>query len=96
MAAPDARLLVLGDYGDRRAGFLWNTLLHKQLHLVGSNASAGGWDEAVALAASGRVPLSRLVSHVLPSERFEEAVTLTREGRDGMVKVVMTYEPRRS
>jgi len=91
LAAPDARLLVLGDYGDKRADFPWNALLHKELHLIGSNASAGGWIEAVALATSGRVPLRRFVSHVVPAERFDEAIRLTRDGRDKAIKVVMTY-----
>jgi threonine dehydrogenase-like Zn-dependent dehydrogenase len=90
LAAPDAKILILGDYGDARAGFEWNTLLHKELRLIGSNASAGAWDEAVALAVGG-LPLRRLVSHVVPAARFEEAVGLAREGRGSVVKVVMEW-----
>lgn len=76
LAAPQARLLVLGDYAAARAEFAWNTLLHRELELIGSNASAGAWDEAVALVNRGGVPLARLVTHRLPAHRYEEAVAL--------------------
>ena len=60
VAAKEGKVLVIGDYGSARAGFPWNHLLHRELELIGSNASAGAWDEAVALAVSGEVPLGRL------------------------------------
>lgn len=91
LAPPDAKLLLLGDYGDARPCSTWNTFLHKELRLIGSNASAGAWDEAVALAVEGRVPLARLVSHVLPVERFAEGIDLMRNGREGVIKVVMKW-----
>ena len=37
-------------YGRGRAAFLWNRILHKELEIIGSNASAGAWPEAVHLA----------------------------------------------
>ncbi len=91
LAGADARVLVLGDYGEGRARFEWNTLLHKELRVIGSCASAGAWDDAVALATSGRIPLARLVSHVVPAERFADAIELTRSGRDATVKVVLRW-----
>jgi threonine dehydrogenase-like Zn-dependent dehydrogenase len=92
LAGPDARVLVLGDYGAGRASFDWNTLLHKELRLIGSNASAGAWDEAVNLAVSGRLPLGSLVSHVIPAERFSEGVNLMRGRSDDVLKVVMRWD----
>lgn len=86
-----AKVLVLGDYGDGRADFPWNTILHRELELIGSNASAGAWPEAVQLATQGALPLGRLVSHRLPAERFAEAVALVRGRADGVVKVVMEW-----
>ncbi|MFB3893923.1 MAG: zinc-binding dehydrogenase [Phycisphaerae bacterium] len=128
LAAVGARVLVIGDYGAARAGFPWNRILHRELELIGSNASAGAWGEAVALATrvgtvppSGTVPLSgtvpsfsgppkgnnrgqsqtaglsplplaRLVSHVLPAERFAEGVEMTRSKHAGVIKVVLRWE----
>ena len=90
-AARGAQVLVLGDYGEGRADFPWNTILHRELELIGSNASAGAWPEAVKLATQGDLPLGRLVSHRLPAERFGEAMDLVRSRADGVIKVVMEW-----
>ena len=85
------KLLVIGDYAEAAARFKWNTLLHKELELIGSNASAGAWPEAVRLVAEERLPLERLVTHVYPADRFAEGVDRVRSDRDA-VKVVLTWE----
>ena len=90
-ARPGATLLILGDYGSSCAGFAWNTLLHRELKLVGSNASAGAWPEAAHLAVSGELPLGQLVTHRLPVERFEEAIALAKDRTAGAVKVVLEW-----
>ncbi len=89
--AHDATLLVVGDYGATRASFAWNTLLHRELRVVGSNASAGGWDEAVRAAATGEVALGALVSKVLPAPEFADAVETVKNDRN-VVKVVLDWE----
>ncbi len=90
-AAADARVLVLGDYGRRRVSLVWNRILHKELHLIGSNASAGTWPEAVEIAGDPQFPLAHLVSARFPAERFDEAVNLVRSRRDDVVKVVLEW-----
>jgi len=89
-AAAQARVLIIGDYGNRQDLVDWNTVLHKELTLAGSNASAGAWDEAVRLAVGGAVPLARLVTAVMPARRCAEAVELVRTARD-VVKVVIDW-----
>ena len=91
VAAADARVLVLSDYGRETASFPWNRILHKELRLIGSNASAGAWPEAVEMAGDPEFPLARLVSARLPAERFEEAIDLVRRRRDDVVKVVLEW-----
>ena len=103
LATPGGKVLVLGDYGDARAAFAWNRLLHRELELIGSNASAGAWPEAVRLAtdppsrrspAAGEgpgLPLARLVSARYPAARFEEAVARVRDRRRDAVKVVLEW-----
>ncbi len=90
-AAKAGRILVLGDYGAGRADFRWTDLLQREIELVGSNASAEAWPAAVRLALSGDLPLDRLVSHVMPAERFAEGIRMVREGREDVVKVVLTW-----
>ena len=91
MPRPGGKVLVLGDYGLSQACFPWNHLLHRELELIGSNASAGAWAEAVRLATSGALPLDRLVSHRLPAASFEQAVELTRRAPE-VIKVLIEWE----
>jgi threonine dehydrogenase-like Zn-dependent dehydrogenase len=84
------KIVVMGDYGDGRAHFPWNQLLHREVELIGSNASAGAWPQAVELAVGGALPLARLVSCRLPAEAFAEALEMARSSRD-VVKVVMEW-----
>ena len=87
----DATLLVVGDYGSQCASFAWNTILHRELRIVGSNASAGGWGEAVRIAAAGELPLAEMVSRVLPAAEYADALAAVRTDRT-VVKVVLDWE----
>lgn len=91
VAALEAHILVLGDYGETRSDFHWNHLLHRELELIGSNASVGAWPEAVHLAVNNELPLRCLVTHRLPAERFAEGIELVRSRRDDVVKVVLEW-----
>jgi L-iditol 2-dehydrogenase len=88
---PCGRILILGDYGETRASFRWNHLLHREIELIGSNASAGAWPEAVWLAVRERLPLADLVTHRLPVERFQEGFALMRDRRSEVIKVVLEW-----
>ncbi|MCL5996509.1 MAG: zinc-binding dehydrogenase [Chloroflexi bacterium] len=91
LVAREGRLLVLGDYGRSRADFTWNTLLLREITLLGSNASAGAWPEAVRLAVAGQVPLHKLVTHRLPAHQFQQGVDITRSRRGDVVKVILEW-----
>jgi len=92
LAASCGRVLMIGDYGSARADFPWSLVLLRQLELIGSNASAGAWGEAVQLAVTGQVPLSDLATHRYPAERFMEAMALVRGRRQDVVKVVLEWQ----
>ncbi len=91
LAGPGGHVLVVGEYADACASFRWNHLLLREIELIGSNASAGAWPEAVRLAVEGGLPLSRLVSHRLPVERFAEGIELVRSRGNGVIKVVLQW-----
>jgi threonine dehydrogenase-like Zn-dependent dehydrogenase len=91
LVAPGGRVLVLGDYAGARADFPWNHLLHQEIELIGSNASAGAWPEAVRLAISGELPLERLISHRLPAAQFAQGIELMRSRRGDVIKVVLEW-----
>jgi L-iditol 2-dehydrogenase len=92
LVQPCGQVMVLGDYGLARASFAWNHLLHREIEVIGSNASAGAWGEAVRLAVSGDLNLKRLVSHRFPAERFAEAIETSRRRESNAMKVVMEWE----
>jgi threonine dehydrogenase-like Zn-dependent dehydrogenase len=89
--AVGGKVLAIGDYGESRAGFRWNQILHRELELIGSNASAGAWPEAVRLATSGGLPLERLITRRFPAARFAEAMAFVRDRQKAAIKVVMDW-----
>ncbi len=91
LVAQGGRILVLGDYAGARADFPWNHLLHQEIELIGSNASAGAWPEAVRLAVSGELSLERLISHRLLAAQFAEGIELMRSRRGDVIKVVLKW-----
>ena len=91
-AARGGHVLVLGDYREAHADFRWNDLLHREVELIGSNASAGGWSEAVSTAISGELPLERLITKVFPVSAFWEPLSLLRGQGEDVVKLVLDWE----
>jgi threonine dehydrogenase-like Zn-dependent dehydrogenase len=89
--ANEGKLLILGDHALERADFMWNDVLIREITLLGSNASAGAWPEAVWLAVSKQVPLDRLITQRLRADQFMEGIDLTRSRRGDVVKVVLEW-----
>lgn len=92
IGAKGGRVLVIGDYGPAHAGFRWNSLLWQELELIGSNASAGAWEEAVRLAVEEQLPLDRLISHRLKASDFEQGFHAMRERSSKATKVVIEWD----
>ena len=91
MIGKQGQLLLIGDYRSARANFMWNLFIHREIEIMGSNASAGAWSEAVRLAVEERLPLERLITQRFPAVRFEEAFALVRSQRDDVVKVILEW-----
>lgn len=64
-------------------------IFEKGLTIVSSYTSLRNSLQAVALLSSGVLSVSRLISHRLPLERFEEAIRLIESGEDDVRKVVL-------
>jgi len=91
LAAREGHVLIVGDYQHARAAFRWNDLLHREIELIGSNASAGGWAEAVAAAVSGELPLERMISAVYPVDEHRRAFERVRAQEEDVVKVALSW-----
>lgn len=89
-AAKCGKVVIIGDYGSSRADFPWNAILHRELEIIGSDASAGAWERAVQLAVSGQIPLHMLISARFPACEFEKALGAVRNSRE-TAKVIMQW-----
>ena len=92
LAAQNAKVVVVGDYGEARASFAWNDLLHRELTIAGSNTGSGAWADAVRWAAERRAQLERLVTHRFKASQFEQALALARRRGAGAIKIVLQWE----
>ena len=91
LANVDCRILIVSDYKGRVARFKLNAILHKELRIIGSNASQGAWKEAVRLAVEDRLPLDKLITHRLPAEQFEEGLILMQSREQNVIKVILEW-----
>ena len=82
-------MVIISDYGAARTPFPWNSVRLLQASVVGTDASAGAWPEAVRLAA--RLPLARLASRAVPAARFAEGIALVKAKDPSIVKVVLAW-----
>jgi 2-desacetyl-2-hydroxyethyl bacteriochlorophyllide A dehydrogenase len=85
------RLGVVGDYAGQSVTLDPATIVHRNLMIIGSNASPGTWDTALRLAASGQVRLSPLISDAYPIEEWQTALDVARSHRSDAVKVVLSF-----
>lgn len=92
LAGPCGKILVLGDYKLTHENFPWSQLLHREIELIGSNASAEAFPTAVRIATSVRKIIDRLITHVLPAEHFEEGIELLKTTQDSTLKVVLVWD----
>ena len=91
LTATSGRILVIGDYGTSTADFNWNQLLHQELELIGSNASEGGWAEAVKIAAEEKENIAQLVTHRIPAKNAVKGIELMKDRTSGVIKIIMAW-----
>ncbi len=91
IAAKQGKVLEVGDYGDTCPATPWNQMLWREVTLIGSNASAGAWPDAVRLAIEDRLPIDRLITHRLRASDFEEGYRLMRDRSSGVIKVTLEW-----
>ncbi len=65
------------------------TIFQKGLTLLSSYTSVRNSVQAVRLLSSGRVDVSKLISHCLPLASFERGVQIIEQGIEGVLKVMI-------
>lgn len=91
LASKRGKILIVGDYKQSKADFLWNHLLHYELEMIGSNASAQAWPEAVQTAIAMQKELAELISGEWPAAKFAAAFDTMKHNRE-IIKAVLRWD----
>ena len=85
------KAVLIGLVGSETIPVPWNTLLYKEIDLAACFSSPpSSWDKALAAEAEEAPNLRRLVTAILPLDRWQEAFDLLRRGE--AVKVLLRLE----
>ncbi|HVA90401.1 MAG TPA: alcohol dehydrogenase catalytic domain-containing protein [Chloroflexota bacterium] len=89
LAAPSARIAAVGVCGGQRPALDLDSLVTRELSLIGCLGSPHAWPNTIAMLQDGRLRTKPLVSHVLPLTRLREAFSLIEKQTPGVVKIVV-------
>jgi L-iditol 2-dehydrogenase len=71
--------------------FMAYSIISRELHIIGSSMSTNDdVEEAIELAASGRVDVEGIFTHVLPLEEAQRGMELAQSKEDDAIKVVLS------
>lgn len=86
---PQGRGVLYGLHGAPMAEFPVDQAVLKDLSLYAALPDRTGWAELIGWVSSGSLDLASLVTHRLPLEQAEEALSLLMRRQPGVVKVVL-------
>ena len=85
------RVVLIGLTGPETIALPWNTLLYKELDLVGCFSSPpSSWELALAAEREEAAKLRQLVTHILPLEAWEQGFAMMHTGE--AVKILIDME----
>jgi L-iditol 2-dehydrogenase len=85
------KIVLIGLIGPPEVAVPWNTLLYRELDLVGCFSSPpSSWERALPVAVGEAAKLRKLVTHIIPLEDWERGFDLLRTGQ--AVKVLVDLE----
>ena len=87
---PDGKLIPLALPHKEEMGLPYRPIFAKELHIIGSRTYfKHDFSEAIRLLRAGKVRVQPLISHILPLERFAEAVEQLEKNPAEYVKVLI-------
>ena len=85
------KVVLIGLVGPETIPVPWNTLLYKELDLVGCFSSPpSSWERALAVEAEEAAKLRQLVTHILPLAKWEQGFQMMQSGE--AVKILVDME----
>lgn len=93
LARIGGRLMLFGIYTAEEAKLPFYQLYFKELAVINARAAKReDYPACIDLVSSGTVQLDPMISHVLPLEKLEEAITMLAESDDQRMKVILAHE----
>jgi threonine dehydrogenase-like Zn-dependent dehydrogenase len=86
---PLGRYVIIGLDGGLETPLRTDTIVRKELKVLGGLGQAWNVEAAVKLINSRRYPVEKMVTHVFPLEGVEEALRLAREAPAGFIKAAI-------
>jgi len=87
------KVVLIGLVGPETIPVPWNTLLYKELDLVGCFSSPpSSWNKALAVEAEEADKLGKLATHILPLEEWERGFAMMRTGEAVKILIDMQRE----
>ena len=91
LVAKTGVVVLIGLTGPETIPVPWNTLLYKELDLVGCFSSPpSSWEKALAAEAEEAPKLRKLATHILPLEQWERGFRMMQSGE--AVKILVDLE----
>jgi len=87
------RVLVLGQGPDEQP-VAWKSFVWKEAEIIASRVNRGEFPRAIALVASGRLPVGEMVTHEMSVEQAPEAFRMLDEHAPGAVKILLRHGPK--
>ncbi|MEU8251394.1 zinc-binding dehydrogenase [Nonomuraea sp. NPDC048916] len=84
---PMGRLVAVGTRGGRPLSVDLDGIVFKELDILGGLGQAGDTELAADIVNSGEFAVEKMVSHVLPLARADEAIQMCMEGREDVIHV---------
>ena len=92
LARIGGRLLLFGIYTAREAALPFYQLYFKELSIINSRAARReDYPACIELVSRGAVQLDALISHVLPLDELERAITMLGKSDDQRMKVILNH-----
>jgi alcohol dehydrogenase len=86
---PLGRYIIIGLNGGLETPLCTDIIVRKELKVLGGLGQAWNVEAAVKLINSRRYPIEKMVTHIFPLERAEEALKLAQEGPAGFIKAAI-------
>lgn len=91
-AAPRARVVITGVFEDELQAIDLNTIMPKELTVLGSLGGPTVFDEAIDLVRQGKLKVLPINTHTLSLSGGPQALAMVAEGRPDLVKIHLDCE----